>query len=376
MSKDSIYYLGFSYFLGIGPARFQALINHFQTAKNAYLAKEKELEQIIGKNLTERFVTFRNQFDLKKELARIEKKKIQIICLDDRLYPKNLANIADPPICLFVKGDTSLFQKLNEDKLIFFAIVGTRKPTSYGQDLAAKFATDLAASGLVIVSGMAMGIDTIAHQSALAQNQPTVAVLGCGVDVIYPQINERLYHQIIEKGGLVISEFPPEQTVKKGLFVARNRIISGLSKGVLVIEGTKTSGALITAKYAAEQGKDVFAPPAPLTSTLSEAPLLLLKQGAKLVTQATDILEEFNLRLLPKTQAEIDQLLTDEEKEVFQALIKEEKSADDLVLELKKEPATIFHILSALEIKGVIKKDDHAKYRINNFSCEAGSRSA
>jgi len=301
-------------------------------------------------------------------MAKIEKKKIQIVFLHDRLYPKDLANITDPPICLFAKGNINLFQKLNEEKLIFFAIVGTRKPTSYGQDLAAKFATDLAASGLVIVSGMAIGIDTIAHQSALAQNQPTVAVLGCGVDIIYPQINEKLYHQIIEKGGLVISEFPPEQTVKKGLFVARNRIISGLSKGVLVIEGTKTSGALITAKYAAEQGKEVFAPPAPLTSSLSEAPLLLLKQGAKLVTQAADILEEFNLRLLSKKQAEIDQLLTEEEREVFQALIKEEKSADDLILELKKEPATIFRILSALEIKGVIKKDDRAKYRINNLN--------
>src|SRR3989338_348038 len=164
----------------------------------------------------------------------------------------------------------------------FFAIVGTRKPTSYGIQVARKFAYELTEAGFIIVSGMAMGIDTVAHQAALDAGGKTVAVLGCGVNIIYPAINYQLYHNIIKSGGAVISEFPPDQTVLKGLFISRNRIISGLSKGVLIAEGGEFSGALITAKYAGIQGKDVFAVPSSINSEMASAPNLLIKQGAKI----------------------------------------------------------------------------------------------
>src|SRR3989344_6509680 len=160
---------------------------------------------------------------------------------------------------------------------------------------------------------MAIGIDSIAHQTALNNDGRTIAFLGCGVDIIYPAVNSNLYYKIINRGGLVISEFPPGEMVVKGLFIARNRLISGISRGVLIVEGAKDSGAMITARYAAEQGKEVFATPAPITSEVSEAPNILLKQGAKLVTSIDDILEEFNMRIAPKKKEEIEKELSGEE---------------------------------------------------------------
>ena len=211
--------------------------------------------------------------------------------VDSEDYPESLKNISDPPICLYVKGNIDLFQARHQNPdlvgtaknlvssldPIFFAIVGTRKPTSYGVQVAKKFAYELTEAGFVIVSGMAMGIDTVAHQAALDAGGRTVAVLGCGVNIIYPAANRSLYENIIKNGGAVISEFPPNQMVLKGLFISRNRIISGLSKGVLIAEGLQDSGALITARFAGEQGKEIFAPPGPITSEMSTS---ILPQGA------------------------------------------------------------------------------------------------
>ena len=166
---------------------------------------------------------------------------------------------------------------------------------------------------------MALGIDAIAHWSTLSVKGKTVAVLGCGVDIPHPRSNIRLYEEIIDHGGIVISEFPPGMFVQKGLFVARNRIISGLSLGILVVEGAKDSGALITARYAAEQGKDVFAPPVPITSVMSQAPNILIKQGAKFVTQVEDILEEYGIQK------------SNVQKEVYDSLSVQEKAIVDKI---------------------------------------------
>ncbi|MDO9028364.1 MAG: DNA-processing protein DprA, partial [Candidatus Roizmanbacteria bacterium] len=336
MKKDDlIYYLGFSYCLGIGPMTFAALKVHPKGVSGAYEASAKELAPMIGQRLTEKFLEFRRKFDPVKELERLRKDGIMVLSVDDEDYPESLKNISDPPICLYVKGSVDLFKarhrkffdgkqktlpagrqgaknlvsslsiQNDENTPIFFAIVGTRKPTSYGIQVARKFAYELSKAGFVIVSGMAMGIDTVAHQAALDAGGKTIAVLGCGVNIVYPAVNYRLYENIIKTGGAVISEFPPDQTVLKGLFISRNRIISGLSCGVLIAEGLKDSGALITARFAGEQGKEVFAPPSPITSEMSTAPNFLLKQGAKLVTSIEDILEEFDMKITPRKKEDI-----------------------------------------------------------------------
>jgi DNA processing protein len=246
----------------------------------------------------------------------------------------------------------------------FFAIVGTRKPTSYGQQIAYKFARELTEAGFIIVSGMAMGIDTIAHQAALDAGGKTIAVLGCGVNVIYPAINRGLYENIIKANGAVISEFPPNQTVLKGLFISRNRIISGLSRGVLIAEGGEYSGSLITAKHAGIQGKDVFAVPSPINSDMSKAPNLLIKQGAKLVTNVSDIYEEFNMKITPRKKEDIRKKLSEPEKLIFDILQKNPQTIDDLTIELGKTVSEVLNTISVMEIGGAVEKNQEKKYQM------------
>lgn len=374
MKKNNlVYYLGFSYCLGIGPMKFMALKQYFKDVKKAYFASKKELEIVLGYKLTEKFIEFRRKFDPKKELERLLKDKITVLTVDDEDYPESLKNISDPPICLYLKSSTTKFfsgkpktakNLLSSLTPIFFAIVGTRKPTSYGRQIAYKFARELTEAGFVIVSGMAMGIDTIAHQSCLDAGGKTIAVLGCGVNIVYPAINYQLYHNIIKSGGAVISEFPPDQTVLKGLFISRNRIISGLSKGVLIAEGGEFSGSLITAKFAGIQGKDVFAVPSPINSEMSSAPNLLIKQGAKLVTKVEDIYEEFDMRITPKKKEDIRKNLSEDEKLIFDLLQKNPQTVDDLAIELEKIVSEVLNIISVLEINGVVEKNQEKKYQV------------
>ncbi len=365
MTKTVIYSLGFSHCLGIGPIKFLGLIKRFKTVKKAYLAEDQEIIELLGQHFGQRFLDFRIKFDPEKKLKELQKKNIQVVCQEDKRFPSSLKNISDPPICLYIKGDLKNFD-LNE-KNFFMAVVGTRGPTGYGQQITKKFAFDLASAGVVIVSGLALGVDAIAHQAALDAGGKTVAFLGCGVDIVYPPSNHELYQKIIEKGSLIISEFPPGQLVLKGLFVARNRLISGLSKGVLVIEGGKNSGALITARYGAEQGKEVFAPPVPITSEMSAAPIILLKQGAKLVTSAEDIFEEFNLKITPDQDKKLLKRLTKEEKDVFGILKKEPRTSDELVFLLKKTVQKTLKIISLLEIKKIVEKNLEGKYQLKEI---------
>lgn len=360
MSKATPYYLGFSHCFGIGPLRFLALKKYFGSVEKAYKANKIDLEKIIPKSFAGSFVNFRTEFNLDQKLDELKSKNIYILSQDDDRFPKQLLNIPDPPICLYVKGDLRQI-KFADDFLI--GVVGTRKPTSYGQQITRNLVSELASAGFVIVSGMAMGIDTIAHQEAINSHGKTVAVLGCGVDIVYPQINFKLYNRIIQGGGIVISEFPPGQFVMKGLFIARNRLISGLAKGVLVVEGAVDSGALITARYAAGQGKEVFAPPGPLTSSMSQAPNLLLKQGAKMVTSVEDILEEFNLKVVPKKKETISARLGPQEKLIFNFLSVEPRSVDEIVEKTEIAVDKVMKTLSLLEIDGVIELNSEAKYQ-------------
>ena len=212
---------------------------------------------------------------------------ISTLTLTSPKYPRLLREIPDPPEKLFVRGHGD---KINLARTI--AIVGARRNTSYGAEMTKRLVTDLVRRGFVIVSGLAVGIDTAAHWAAIHAGGKTIAVLGCGIDIVAPEGNTDLYWEIVNGNGAIVSEIPLGVRPDKKRFVTRNRIISGLSLGVVVIEGGEHSGTLITAKYAAEQGREVFAVPGPVTSRMSRAASILLKNGAKLVESTSDILEE------------------------------------------------------------------------------------
>lgn len=363
MPDDSLgYYLGFSYFLGIGPIRFKNLITYFGSIELAYQAREKELINVVGLFVAKKFVEFRNNFSSFKEFKILQEKSIQVVSQNDSRYPVAFKNLSDPPICLFVKGDLKKWN-LQETKY-FIGIVGTRKPTSYGLQITNRLASELSDFGFVIVSGLAMGIDAAAHQAALMANGKTIAFLGCGVDIPYPRENIKIYDQIVSTGGLIISEFPPGRLVQKGLFIARNRLISGLSAGVLVVEGMKDSGSLVTARFAAEQGKTVFAPPSPITSVMSEAPNLLLKQGARLVTSVDDILSEFEITISPTKIDRWKNKLSKKETLIIDLLLKESLLVDEIVLKIGFSTETTLNLLSQMEIKGIVGRNNDGKYRI------------
>lgn len=289
MIKKQEAYIYLSYFCGIGPVTHQHLLGEFGTGQETVEANEKELQAMLGPIGGPKFYRFIHTFDAKKEYKRLTKEKIFIYSYEDISYPQALKNIPDPPICLYVRGDMA---NIDLNKGLYFAIVGTRNPTGYGRLVARQLSQTLSKSGMTIVSGMAKGVDGIAHEAAMERGK-TIAVLGCGVDVVYPKENRVLYEKIVGGGGLVVSEFPPGRRVQKGLFIARNRLISGLCRGVLVVEGAKHSGTLVTARFAAEQGRDVFAVPSPITSPVGFAPNFLIKEGATLVTSPDDILKEY-----------------------------------------------------------------------------------
>ncbi len=361
--SDLPYYLAFSHCLGIGPLKFNNLMDYFGDVKVAYRSKERILSDLLGLKTARKFVEFRERFDLHDKLGELYQKNILILTRKSRRYPKQLLGFVDAPICLYLKGDLKSVSILQD---YLFAIVGTRTPTSYGASVARRFSRELGSLGFTIVSGMAMGIDSEAHWGALDSHSKTIAILGCGVDIPYPTSNADLYRQILEKGGLIISEFPPGMTVQPGLFISRNRLISGLSKGVLVIEGAKDSGALITAKCAGEQGKEVFAVPANITSTMSEAPNFLLKQGAKLVTKVEDILEEFNLKVTLSERERIKVKLSEDEEKVYNLLLKENKTTDEIAEDLRISVNNSMELITGLEIKKVIEKNFEGKYQLRN----------
>jgi len=284
MEKEEVrlaVYHAFSSCLAIGPVRFSRLMTAFNNRiVAAYRAPSGQLRSILGIKIFDQFDRFRRQFDLLTELDKLKRNQIYIISRADKNYPRLLKEIPDPPICLYVKGRKENLSLVNRPAV---AVVGARQASPYGKKLTISFAKVLVQAGAIIVSGLARGIDTVAHQTALIEGGKTIAVLGCGVNVVYPPENRFLYQRIIDRGGLVVSEFPPGQKTAKKLFILRNRLISGMTKGVLIVEGTNHSGTLITAKFAATQGRDVFVPRYDGKSSLSFAPRFLAGEGATVV---------------------------------------------------------------------------------------------
>jgi DNA processing protein len=289
--SDLKYWLGFNLVKGIGPVRVAMLLARFGSIERAWKAPAAELRRgRLDERAIERLVEARERLDLDRELAQVAALGIDLLTLDDPSYPVALRNIENPPPLLYVKG------ALTAADNIALGVVGTRMPSVYGQNVTERMVTELVAVGFTVVSGLARGIDTVVHKAALAGGGRTVAVQGCGLDTVYPAENRRLAREIVEKGqGALISEYPLGTGPEPGNFPPRNRIISGLSQGVLVTEAGHKSGALITANYALNQGRPVFSVPGNITNPTSAGTNGLIRKGAALVTAVEEILSELEI---------------------------------------------------------------------------------
>lgn len=383
--KEKDYWIAFSAFPQIGPARFTLLRKYFGSAKKAWEAPIGEYLKIGFKNsFVETFENFRRELDVDLYLLRLDKLNVQVLTLDDKNYPERLKKIDDSPYTIYVKnqeksttgitGSTHSTSSglasttgLRDFAEVAVAVIGTRKMTSYGKEATERLVTGLVKSGVVVVSGLALGIDSVAHQTAIESGGRTIAVLGNGLDSIYPPRNKQLGEMLIKSGrGILVSEYPLGYPAMPQNFPNRNRIISGLSLGVLVIEGARKSGTLLTASSAALQGREVFAVPGPITSPMSQAPNFLLKNGAKLVEKAEDILEELDINVRRKTQY-AKRILpeTEDEKKIMELLENEGLDIDNLVRISSMQTGQVLGTLTNMELKGMVKSIG-GKYELNN----------
>ena len=287
--SDTQYWIWLSRLEKIGSIKLQNLLNQFKTPKNIWCATKEDLIKVqgIGETLANTILDTKYKENLDKYENYMRKNNIQLITIFDKYYPEKLKQIYDKPIVLYVKGNKEILNNFS------LAIIGCRENTKYGEIVARKITEDIVKEGIVTISGLAKGIDSIAHTSTLNAKGKTIAVIGSGLDEIYPKENIELANKIIDKGGIIVSEYIVGTKAQKMNFPARNRIISGMSSGIIVIEANKKSGTMITVDFALEQGKEIFAVPGNITSKNSEGTNELIKQGAKLVTDAQDIIEEY-----------------------------------------------------------------------------------
>ncbi|MDD2823466.1 MAG: DNA-processing protein DprA [Candidatus Daviesbacteria bacterium] len=352
MKNNLPYLLALHSVHGLGPIRLKNLLDYFEDPKVIWELNEKEiLTRGIPQSVVSNLVNARKTLDPEKYVEGILKSGIKYLTIFDDKYPKLLKEIYDPPIVLYYLGDL-----LPADKNCL-AIVGTRKISGYGTVITEKFATELSNAGLTIVSGLAHGVDTCAHKAVIKAKGRTLAILGGGLKNIFPSENISLAKNIADGFGAVMSEFAPSEQSLPGNFPARNRIISGLSQATLVTEAAENSGSLITAKLALDQGREVFAIPGPITSELSKGPSALIKQGARLVTEPSEILEELGIKGLKNldlgTRSDIK--LSEIEQKIYDALENENQHVDELCRNLKLSAAIISSSLVKLEIQGVVK---------------------
>ena len=353
---------------GLGPTRGRRLVEHFGSPAAVFRASLTELESTGIQAVSAQSVATGKSAELaREEIAKAAAAGAVVLSMDDPAYPSRLKEIYDPPLALYVRGNPEALTRPG------IAMVGTRHPTPYGSGMAERLACDLAAQGLVIISGMARGVDTASHRGAIAAKGKTIAVFGTGVDVIYPKENSRLSEQILALGGALISEFALGTVAFPQNFPIRNRILSGMSVGVLVVEAAEYSGTRITARCALEQNRDVFAVPGNVTNKNSWGPNTLIKQGAKLVATWEDVWEdlppEVKLALTPPPSPESggassaslfpDEGLPPHEKRILGLLKADEAThIDELVEKLETEMSSseIFAALFELELNGKVKQ--------------------
>lgn len=347
------YHACLAHFPKITYLRYARLKAHFFNLQNLWQAELDEIVKAgLEENIAYEFLVWKDENPPEKILEKLAKENIYTVSLGEKNYPKLLAEIADPPHTIFVRGT------LPADDLPTLAVVGTRKMTPYGKHICEDLVNDSVSQGIIVISGLALGIDGVAHSSALSAKGITVAVLGSGIDraTIYPVAHQPLAEKIIRQGGALISEYPPGFLPTQYSFPARNRIIAGLSLGTLVIEAPARSGALITARCALDYNREVLAVPHAITSPTGEGPNNLIKLGAKLVSNSNDILETLNLQsvkqLMPANTLKIDNPI---EEKILNCLTKTPKNIDQIILESQLDSATTNSALMIMEINGLIK---------------------
>jgi DNA processing protein len=362
MSEDKYLVLLYSY-VPFGPVRTSLLISFFGSSKKAWEASEKELLSTgLKGEFVRGFVHYRNEISEDKFFDVLKKKNINYVTADDKDYPHNLVDLNDAPLVLYYKGT------LKKDDINAVAIVGSRKMTSYGKEVTRIFATELSHVGVTIVSGLAFGVDLMAHKTALEVGGRCVAVLASGLDEVSPRTNTWLAKKILDSGGALVSEYPPGTGAQRHYFPYRNRIISGLSKGVLIVEGMMKSGTIHTAKAAADQGRPVFAVPGMITSPNSQAAHYLIKNGAVLTTSVADILDELNLQILVDGD-KVNEIMPEDdvEQKILEVLDKEPIHLDKVVRITNMDVSTVSARLTIMVMKGLVVDLGNGMYRKNNI---------
>ena len=364
MNYDIIkYWIALKSIAGIGNITFPALVDEFGSLSAIFTAPVSKLIETpgISKNIASAIAGFNNWNKVKEELELLNKNKINIITYQDDLYPLKLKHIYDRPPFLYVRGN------LNKDDTNI-AIVGSRAASTYGKYTTERISRELALKGLTIVSGMARGIDSTAHRGALTAHGRTIAVLGSGLDVIYPPENKKLFAEIVENGA-VISEFPLGTPPRSANFPTRNRIISGMSYGVVIVEAGEKSGSLITARLALEQGREVFAVPGSIDAAGSRGTNKLIKQGAKLIENTDDILEEIlpqiEITTVPKpastcscekTANKHHEALNEFDQKIFDSVSSGRIHIDDLISSTGLSSADLLSALTKMELEGIVQQ--------------------
>lgn len=338
------YLLAIGMLPGINSEVWQKLTTYFKSYQDAWEASISELmEAGLKEKTASNLAEFRGKFDIGKITEKYERLDIKAVTLKDKDYPEKLKEIYNPPFVLYVRGELP-------DNGLAIAVVGARKCTDYGRRATSDISAGLAKAGVVIVSGLALGLDTEAHKATLKNDGITVAVLANGLDMIYPASNTVIAAEIIQKSGCIVSEQPLGMPALKQNFPARNRIISGLSDGVLVTEAGEHSGTLHTANFALEQNRNVYAVPGPIYNEMAIGPNNLIKNGAKPVSSAKDILDDFGVE--SETHNNVPE--NENERLIFEVLKSEPKHIDLISKEIKKESAETSQILTLMEIKGKV----------------------
>lgn len=367
MNADLKEWVWFANLHGIATRKKIELLRFFECPREVYEADEVALARtgILTRDNILSVMSKQEKENADQTMEKLLEKHIDVVTLNDERYPYLLKNISDPPVCLYVKGTL-----MPEEPSV--AVVGSRKASGYGLSSARKISAELTGYNICVVSGMARGIDTAAHQGALSAGGRTIAVFGCGLDIVYPPENRNLMERILEKGA-VVSEYPPGVQPAPHHFPIRNRIVSGMSVGVLVVEAGEKSGSLITAQLALEQGRDVFAIPGNVISINSKGTNRLIQDGAKLVTSVQDIIEEMywfrNFEDKPvidldsyRNKKKIPDSLDQDEINVLESLLLEELQIDEIQQKLDLDISVLHRVLLSLEMKNLIKRGPGGKY--------------
>ncbi|GJM39786.1 MAG: DNA processing protein DprA [Ardenticatenaceae bacterium] len=349
--SDLKYWLGFNLVKGIGPAKVQALLDYYGSLATAWQANEFELQKIgLDSRAIKTFLKTRQETNLDTALARVQEANVSLLTWGMPAYPNYLREIPHPPPLLYYQGN------IHEKDQWAVAVVGTRRLTAYGRQVTRDLVAGLVQNNITVVSGLARGIDAIAHKTAVELGGRTLAVLGSGLDCIYPAENRSLAQEITQGQGAIISEYSLGVQPEAKNFPPRNRIISGLSQGVIVIEAGERSGALITTNFALEQNREVFAVPGNINSPASKGPNKLIQEGAKLVTRVEDVLEELNLHMVAeRTAVQLVLPETAEEVALYGELSGQPTHIDELSRTTGLPSALVSSTLTLMELKGMVQ---------------------